>query len=400
MAAKRGGLARARKAAGYTQERLAEALGVDRTTIIRWEAGDVEPLAYKRPKLAHLLGITREQLEALLIAPATTPGSGNAVDPSEATDPDHIAKALYDARRYFDGSIVEYFRHRLDRCMADDGELGPEKTLPTVLGLVRAVEKYGREVRPSVQRELLSFGACSAEFAGWLYRDTNDLVQAGYWYDRAMEYAQEAADFPMQGYMLLKKSQLAYDGSNPLRVHTLAQAAQEGPWKLPVNVYAEVTQQAALGLAMIGEPLVAVERQLDAARTILQRAANEQPGEFGAYFNDGTLLLRNASSFTEAGKPARAAAVFADALKSAGLSRRDSGYFRARRAAALALSGEPDAAADDGIQSFAIANATDSRRTLRVLAEVTQTLAPWRNNPKVRELSGLMLDRRHAATKG
>ncbi|MDQ3577281.1 MAG: helix-turn-helix transcriptional regulator [Actinomycetota bacterium] len=67
MEGRRTRLARARKAAGYTQEDLAEALHVDRTTVHRWESGQNEPLPYMRPKLGKLLGLSRDKLEDLLI---------------------------------------------------------------------------------------------------------------------------------------------------------------------------------------------------------------------------------------------------------------------------------------------------------------------------------------------
>lgn len=59
-------LADRRVVAGYTQEGLAEALGVDRTTIGRWERGAQLPQPWQRPDLAHKLGITLEQLDSLL----------------------------------------------------------------------------------------------------------------------------------------------------------------------------------------------------------------------------------------------------------------------------------------------------------------------------------------------
>ncbi len=139
---------------------------------------------------------------------------------------------------------------------------------------------------------------------------------------------------------------------------------------------------------MLGEPLDAVERKLDDARALfaIVRSDEEQPGLLGAYFTEGTLLIRSASCYTEAGTPAQAAGLFEDVIASGVLSRRDEGFFRARRAAALALSGEPDAAAIVGLDSVQVAEAMNSKRTTRVLTDVVHILTPWRHRPAVRAL--------------
>ncbi|MFI6427794.1 helix-turn-helix domain-containing protein [Promicromonospora sp. NPDC050880] len=62
----RTGLAERRRLQGLSQEALAERLGVARTTVTRWEAGDVEPLAWVRPALAAALSVTLEDLATLL----------------------------------------------------------------------------------------------------------------------------------------------------------------------------------------------------------------------------------------------------------------------------------------------------------------------------------------------
>ncbi|MER6531929.1 hypothetical protein [Streptomyces sp. NPDC001508] len=105
----------------------------------------------------------------------------------------------------------------------------------------------------------------------------------------------------------------------------------------------------------------------------------------GTYFNEHTLLLRNAVSYTEAGKPSLAADLFAEVITAGTLSRRDVGFFNARRSAALALSGEPDEAARIGTFSAEVAQAMKSERTMRVLREVSQTLSRWRSRSVVRE---------------
>jgi transcriptional regulator with XRE-family HTH domain len=301
---------------------------------------------------------------------------------------EHVAAALDDARRYLDGSVVGYFHEQLGRSKADDGSHGPAKALPLVLGILGAISEHVREVQPGVRRALLSLGADGAEFVGWLYRDLQDPANATYWYDRAMEWAQEAGDTAMQGYVLLKKSQMAYDRRDAFRVVTLAQAAGQGAWHLPGKVQAEALESEAIGLAMLGEPLGVVERKMDEASALLLnvRPDGKHDGPAGAYFTTDTLLLRQAACYTEAGKPAKAAVLFDDVIARNGLSRRDAGFFRARRAAALALSGEPDEAAAVGLEAVQVAQDIRSERTMRVLADVVTTLSPWRTRPGPRAL--------------
>lgn len=63
---KRDRLARRRKAVGLSQERLAERLGVDRSTVVRWERADTDPQPWHRPRLARALGISVDELADLL----------------------------------------------------------------------------------------------------------------------------------------------------------------------------------------------------------------------------------------------------------------------------------------------------------------------------------------------
>ncbi len=67
-------LAQQRKGAGYTQEALAYELGVDRTTVTRWEAGETEPQPWIRRKLARVLGVSTVRLSSLLVDGTSTQG--------------------------------------------------------------------------------------------------------------------------------------------------------------------------------------------------------------------------------------------------------------------------------------------------------------------------------------
>jgi DNA-binding transcriptional regulator YiaG len=74
---RRTALATARKAAGFTQEELAARLGVERSTVYRWETGETTPMPMLRPGLAKLLRLEDDQLSALLqLRPVDGPANG------------------------------------------------------------------------------------------------------------------------------------------------------------------------------------------------------------------------------------------------------------------------------------------------------------------------------------
>jgi transcriptional regulator with XRE-family HTH domain len=82
---KRIRLAQRRRIVGLSQEALAEQLGVDRTTVIRWERGDNEPQPWQRPNIAMALKVSVEELDVLLAC-----ADRACVDPSP--DPLSVAR--------------------------------------------------------------------------------------------------------------------------------------------------------------------------------------------------------------------------------------------------------------------------------------------------------------------
>jgi transcriptional regulator with XRE-family HTH domain len=93
---KRERFAERRKAMSLSQERLAEAVGVDTSTVARWERGETDPQAIHRPRLAEALKITVEAVGELLTGSSSgrttptylapyglaelSPGAGTAAD--------------------------------------------------------------------------------------------------------------------------------------------------------------------------------------------------------------------------------------------------------------------------------------------------------------------------------
>ena len=83
MASKRRGLSGRRRAVGLSQEALAEALQIDRSTIVRWEAGERDPQPWLRPRLAKALGVDLETLDQMLAAPSPADDGPQLGDPSQ-----------------------------------------------------------------------------------------------------------------------------------------------------------------------------------------------------------------------------------------------------------------------------------------------------------------------------
>jgi hypothetical protein len=235
--------------------------------------------------------------------------------------------------------MVDYLRQQLDVCADDDGARGPRATLPVALAIVSVIDSSVRQVKPDAQRELLAVGARGAEFAGWLYRDIGALDWADYWRDRAMEWAQAAGDTAMQGYILLKKSQSAWDTRDAVRMLTLARIVQDGPWAVRGTVRAEAAQQEARGQAMLGADLDVVERKLDEARRIF--ADGGSAGVPGARNAAPLLAVQTAICYQEASKPQRAIEIYDSQLTRQMFSRRDYGYFLSLKGAAFAAAQAP-----------------------------------------------------------
>ena len=105
MPARRHRLAHRRKMVGFSQERLLEVVGVDRSTVVRWERAETEPQPWHRPRLAAALKISAEEL-AELLAPAP-PGQ---LPPAPSSADQSARGAVTDSSGSDDLDAVRSFR--------------------------------------------------------------------------------------------------------------------------------------------------------------------------------------------------------------------------------------------------------------------------------------------------
>jgi tetratricopeptide (TPR) repeat protein/transcriptional regulator with XRE-family HTH domain len=128
---KRGRLAQRRKAVGLTQEQLAEQLGVERTTVVRWEHGQTQPQPWLRPKLAAALRVSADRIEELLVPGGDLPSRQGIVEPV----PQQLPAAVAD----FTGRAAELLA--LTRTLDQAGAGGPGRVVVSAIGGTAGVGK-------------------------------------------------------------------------------------------------------------------------------------------------------------------------------------------------------------------------------------------------------------------
>ena len=408
---------------GIETRQLARKVGVDPKSVERWMTRGVIPHAGHRylaskilglpeselwPDTARMNSVTAQALDGLTPVPALAEqgtddqlierlrrtflagGLSALVLPALGLDElRHITAAVINAQRYADGNIAYYFRRQLESSALTDGKSGPRQSLPVVLGIIAAIEKMATDAKPAMRRDLLRIGAHASEFAGWLYRDLCVPELANYWRDRAIEWAQVSGDAVMQGYVLLKKSQAVWDERDALRMLTLAEAVQEGPWRLPPRVRAEAAQQQARGLAMLNGDLVLMESKLSEARSLLDQdraTSDARAKEVTAHYDEALFGLQVAICYCEARQPERSLELYERWLSLETFSRRDYGYFLALKGAAHAMAEEPEDAAMAGLEAFSFARETESVRTIQEVTRLAVQLDQWRDRESVHDL--------------
>ena len=297
--------------------------------------------------------------------------SGQGVPALTADDLRNIAVAVTEAGKYADAEALPHFQEVLSECAANDGALGPRRVIATVLGGLAAIERTAHHAHPATRAELLRIGARTAEFAGFLYRDLGTPTLAEYWQDRAVTWARDIGDFQLEAYVLLRKSQAAWDERDAGRMLALANLVGRRRG-LPYRLRAEVAQQQARAMAMLGSEPSTIERQLGRAQELFAR--EEATVGLSSQYREPVLQAQAALCLTELGQPSRAIELLDAALASNTFSYRDRGYFTSQLAFAHAAGGDCDRAALTGLRALSVARATDSVRTQRELRRLVRQL--------------------------
>lgn len=97
---------------------------------------------------------------------------------------------------------------------------GPGSVLPLAITQVHALRSAVPRTRGRARKQVLRLAARAAEFTGWMAQESGDDSAAGWWTERAMEFAAEGADHELVEYGYVRRALVTlYRGDAVSTVH-------------------------------------------------------------------------------------------------------------------------------------------------------------------------------------
>jgi transcriptional regulator with XRE-family HTH domain len=349
------GFAGQRKVLGYSQETFAQALGVDRTTVGRWERGETQPIPELRPKIARLLNLSLAELDALL-APSKKDPQEPAASLTAASDGsegiDMIRReflrllAVTGALAALDAAGTEDVTESADRSSADDfhlmnGHLWQVYQLARAKRSVTAVvhdqlTALNERLRSSTSRHTDSL--CKAagdlfQLAGELAFDENRYLDAAAAYTLAASASAQAHDFDLWACALVRHAYVdmyAHRYQEATETLNVAQrVAARGDGALSTRYWvASVQAEAYANL----QNLDACERAMDEAQKVTHLSGSVHNAGW-LRFDGSRLTEERGARYVQLGRLDLAEAALKSALGSTALRR---GVLSRRRGVVLA----------------------------------------------------------------
>ncbi|GIH06664.1 hypothetical protein Rhe02_47310 [Rhizocola hellebori] len=283
---KRVRFAKRRRLVGLSQEKLAEQLGVDRTTVIRWERGETEPQPWQRPNLAVALKVSVEELGALLaVGPedvwrpimAPFPNAADPADDLSAMRSFRLADRQVGGTHLYN-AVTGYLQHTI---------------APRLFGVNVSVDNDG----------LFAAAAGLTEMAGWMAHDAGRDDAAEQHFHRALRLASAGNDAQLGAHIFASLSHLSHYRRQPEQAVRLAQSGRE---RLAVGqshsgVQSRLFAMEARGCAILREEEHCTERLLLAERALEGEQA-EISSPWVSHFDHAALAAEAARCFLALGQ--------------------------------------------------------------------------------------------------
>lgn len=381
MATKRLRFAQRRKSAGYSQERLAQRLGVERSTVVRWEAGETEPQPWIRPKLAAALKITADELHALI---------DDVVVQAEPSD--RITYAL-EHPSSVDLVAVAYLHERI-RQLDESYDRAPSTALLGPAGQVHGQVSYLREnaTEPRVRKALFEVEAESATLMGQLVWDVSqrrDHQGPITYLDEAVTAAQQIHDPCTEAYAILRKAFVAlYGEKDPLKGLGLAQEAAQVARSTSPSLTGLSLLHVAEGHAMAAD-LKACEHALQDAEAQFDRVDADDIAAQYYTVNEFTRLAGSCYLYLD--RPDRAEPILRTTVDALAAKRKSQAIALGNLTLALIRQGKADEAAAIMHRTIDSVELTRGGGGLNLAYAAGRELRQWQQEPWVQEINDRLL---------
>jgi transcriptional regulator with XRE-family HTH domain len=374
-------LADRRKAVGLSQGALAQRLGVERSTVVRWEAGKTAPAPWVRPPLAQALQVSDDQLDDLL---REAEGDDDAVDRRAfaglatglALAP--LARARSGSR--IGGSQVHQLYLRTARLRRLDDHLGGMDTYTVYTSELAATERLIKAASYSgaTARALTGVLAEQAQMAGWAAFDAGRFTDSRRHYRHALDAARESGDPGLEGNSL---AFIAYEKADSATAQESTRVA--GTHATP-RVRALLHERLAWAHAVAGQALAA-ERALESAAAAVTEPNTDPEPDFVFWVDPLEIDIMTGRCLAELHRP-RAIPVLEDALsRYDDTHSRDKALYLTWLAHAYLDADQPEKAAAVTSQALDLAAGVGSVRPGGRLRGVLQRLSRY-GGPEVSEV--------------
>ncbi|MFF3270152.1 helix-turn-helix domain-containing protein [Streptomyces chrestomyceticus] len=406
------GLAERRKALGYSQERLAQMLGVDRTTVCRWESTRAAPQPPQRRGLATALDISLSELDDLLTPPRTSGQETTGPQPSAPPDA---------------GDLDEMIRREFLRILTVSGALAvlPVDEAAVLTEAVRRgtaadfarmnnhlwqvyhLARFKGSVYPVIRsqlavlnealtenrgdtRPLLSAAGNLFQLAGEVAFDGNRYGDAVSSYALAAAVSKDAGAFDLWACALVRHAYVEMSEGRYRQAAQLLGAAEglagKGDDGLSTRHWVASVQAGAY--AGLGD-LDACERAMDRAEAVRGLTGNSATGGW-LRFDDARLAEERGACYVQLGRLDLAEEALQRALEQEALA---SGQSYRRRGAALtglaaigAKRRDPEQVVWYGREAVDLARASSSGYVARRLRSLSDEFGPLSRDHRVAEL--------------
>ncbi|OOC54538.1 MULTISPECIES: helix-turn-helix domain-containing protein [Nocardiopsis] len=382
MAAKRIRLAQQRKSAGLSQEKLAGLLGVERSTVVRWETAETEPQPWVRPKLARALQVTSEELQALLDDVTII-----------QTQPSERMNYLLEHPSQVDLVAVASLHERI-RQLDEQYDKAPSTALLGSAGQVHGQVKFLRQnaTNPRARKALLEVEAESATFMSQLVWDVSqrrDHVAPRAYLDEAIDAARQAREPTTEAYAALRKSFLAlYGEKNAQEGAALARGAAEIAKPVSPALTGLSLLHVAEGHAMMGS-LKACEDALAKAEAQFDRTHPDDVAAEHYTVNEYNRLAGSCYLFL--GLPERAEPILRMTTRSLAEKKKSQAIAYANLALALIRQQKLDEAGAIMHRTIDAVELTRGGGGLNLAFTAGQELRQWRHEPWAQDIQDRLL---------